>query len=98
MAGAGLGGEFVPTQAGVTDQQGDQITYYVLAEQQGAVVRGGNVVAHNPKVGAAVVLGGIAVFLVGIYGVLYGFWLSVAGYACGMYLGMLLHRSLTEHP
>lgn len=96
FVGAWLGVELVPEQAVVTAEQADTVEYFLIAEQQGSVSEGGVAVAHNPKVGAAIVIFGIAAFLIGVYASLYGFALWVAGLACGLYLGWLLYRSFSE--
>jgi hypothetical protein len=94
--GALIGVELIPEQAVVTEEQADQIPFYILAEQQGATVRGGVVIAHNPKVGLGIVLIGVAAFVTFVYATLYGVALWLAGLVCGAYLGWLLHKSFTD--
>ncbi len=95
-AGAAIGVELIPAQAVVTEQQADQIPFYILAEQQGATAKGGVTAAQNPKVTVVIVLLGIAVFLAFVYAILYGVALWFAGLVCGLYLGLLLHSSFTS--
>jgi hypothetical protein len=95
--GAFLGVELVPEQAAVTEKQAGDVQYYMFTEiQGGAAVKGGSVLAHNPKVGLGVVAAGIAAFIFFIYWILYGPALWIAGCACGIYIGWLLYKAFTN--
>ncbi len=98
--GAFLAPEFSPEFA-VTAEQATQLEYYWLAENKDAVVHGGQVIAHNPKVALGVAVFGFVAFIVGVYAVLYGWALWLAGIVCGGYLGWLVHdatRPKQEQP